>query len=197
MQNFINSLKKVSVIIAMILFFVVSGFYLVLDAGGFGGEFFPVISSLILMVFHVCLFILPGLLLLLKKKEGYKFVYLAVAAYVVISQLTRNIGTADGIVKNQDALYVIAALISFILGLGILGVVALILLGKLTGRETFVSLAQLISVLLLALYFLAFIFWIVLAIHFDATWTSYFDFLLSYLLLPAAIVFGWFALEEE
>ena len=78
MTKLFNLFKNISRLVVIIGLLVIAGVYLVLDVTGFGDRFFSFISDGFSLLFLVCLYALPAVLLLLKryfKKIGMNKVF--------------------------------------------------------------------------------------------------------------------------
>ena len=197
MEKLIQSFKKISRLLVIICLLVYAGFLFIFNIIGIDGELFPVLAGLLDMLFVVALFALPAVLLLMKKDNEAKFVFLILAAYWILNLIENFIAQGAGINKYNQAMNVVVDIFELILGLALATVLVLYILTKVFNLKLF-KIARLILFVSLACFALVFILKFIDCIIDKDPWTDYLNALVVLLALPLGMISGIFYwLDEE
>ena len=117
MEKLANGMKKVARLIVVICLFVLAAFEIVDLINGLGGPFTTSVYRLLRTVLLVLLYLVPAILLTVKKdKEG--FVTLSfLLGYLVLGGAINFLGNVALINSDNQALVVIKAILMFTIGL--------------------------------------------------------------------------------
>ena len=116
-MKFFEKLTKSSRIIFIIGAFIYAALYATFHAGGMGNTFMSVLVGLIYLIVGTGLLVAAPLLLLFKRDEAAKYVYLVLLGYWLLSTVQTYLNQADIASNSNDALTVVIGIFSFILGL--------------------------------------------------------------------------------
>lgn len=137
MKKIFEVLSKPARLILIIAAFAYVGVYSVVAFGGFGGGFLPVLANIIIYVLTAGAVVAIPILLLLKKEEAAKLVFLLVGAYWLISESRGLLSYANLVTENNEGLSVAYGVFGFLAGLALTGVVVLIVLKYILKKEVF------------------------------------------------------------
>ena len=189
-------IKKIARLVTIIGLFVAGGFTFFMGVAGIGGQFFPVLGRIILLIFIVALYILPAILLLLNRLDAAKIAFLFLGLYWLVGSAIDHINASVFINTNARAYFVVVSIFEVIVGLGLATIVLLFLLSKVFGLKL-MNLCKIVLICTLfafALYFtLAFIDNIVS----KDGWADYFNTVVDALILPCAVISGFILLFDD
>ena len=191
MEKFLNALSKPAKWIFVIGGFFYAMWFAIMTATGFGNGFVSVIVSLIIMTIGTALLVAAPLLVLLKKDNAGKMVFLFLLGYWVLTTIQNWLGISAGLVESNDGLAIVAGLFSFIAGLGVVAVLVLTVLELILKKPAlrFVSFLVFLGVIIVG--FFAGLFLVILSGMNNAFWPSGIQFLIQYMILPIIICFGY------
>ena len=189
MKKVFDLLLKPARLILIICAFAYAGLYSLVTFGNFGGSFLGVLASLIIYALTVAAIVAIPVLLLLKKEEAAKLVFILVAGFWLISE-SRSLLSFGQVADSQNGLVVANAVFGFFAGLALTGVFVLLVLNVVLKKELF----RLIAILTLAGAYLFILIFVVLEIvlyaKYDAGWTTFVGLFLD-LIAPVGVLFGY------
>lgn len=190
LDKVIGKVKKPSWLISIILFFSAATFELIYSIGNFNGGFLPVVGNLFSMTISVALWAAVPVFLLLKKERFAKISFGVLAAYWVINAsflYFSNMGYAS----IDTGLRIAVAVFAFFVACVLIAAVVFLVLGYLKKNAKMNTLAILIFVGGFLFYLI--LFGLMAGLYSDlfANWNNYFSLVSTYLLMPAAMFFGY------
>ena len=200
MKKIFEVLSKPARLILIIAAFAYVGVYSVVALGGFGGGFLPVLANIIIYVLTAGAVVAIPILLLLKKEEAAKLVFLLIGAYWLISESRGLLSYAHLVTENNEGLSVAYGVFGFLGGLALTGVVVLIVLKYILKKEVFKFCAVLTFVVAYSIILIFFIlrFAYQCKINYEYRdydyitykWSEFVD-LFLYLIAPVGVLFGY------
>ena len=192
MNKFFETLAKPAKWILVIGSFIYAAWYAVGRGANMNGNFMTVLVNLILLFVGTALLVTTPILVLLKKNEMAKTVFLILVGYWLLSRIQEHYGWAETFCENtNDAVAVIGAIFFFIAASCLLAVLVLIILEfalKKPGLRFFAFIAILVFIFFA---FLAGLFYFIEAIRYEWGWYSCVNPWVEYLLLPIVVCFGY------
>lgn len=157
--------------------------------GNIGGDFFPVFIGIIVLVAKLAATAAVPTLLILKKDEIAKIVFVILSGYWLISSAEGQLSYASA-VGYGTALYDCAAVFSVLFGLCLLAIIVLIVLGfALKGKDfKVVDLLLLCGAIVLGL--VALILWCVIYGKNQYPWTSFVSSINYFVVIPVTVAGG-------
>ena len=187
MTKLFNLFKNISRLVVIIGLLVLAGVYLVLGAaGGFGDRFFSFLSEGFTLLFLVCLYALPAVLLLLKKDDAAKLFLFALLAYVVIDWILNYASVGYLINSNYPAMTVVYGVFCFLHGLLLLTCAVFFVLCKGFGLKLY-KLLNLLVLIALGFFVVVFLVTFIAYIVNDAGWVSIVESIFDVLALPFVV----------
>ncbi|MCR5422770.1 MAG: hypothetical protein K6E74_03955 [Bacilli bacterium] len=186
MTKLFNLFKNISRLVVIIGLLVIAGVYLVLGVTGFGDRFFSFISDGFSLLFLVCLYALPAVLLLLKKDDVAKFFLFVLLAYVIINWIGNYVGVGYMINSNYPAMTVVYGVFCFLHGLLLLTCAVFFVLCKAFNLKLY-KILNLLVVIALGFFVVVFLVTFITYIVNDAGWVSIVQSIFEVLLLPFVV----------
>ena len=106
-MKFFEKLTKSSRIIFIIGAFIYAALYATFHAGGMGNTFMSVLVGLIYLIVGTGLLVAAPLLLLFKRDEAAKYVYLVLLGFWLLTTVQSYLDQADVFTGSNDALNVV------------------------------------------------------------------------------------------
>lgn len=188
LNTLVSFFKKPSRMILFVGSIVVFALTALTGFGGIGGDFFPVLIGIIVLVAKLAATAAVPTLLILKKDEIAKVVFMILAGYWLISSAEGELGLAG--MTGYVALYDAAAIFSVLFGLCLLAIVVLIVLGFALKGKNFKMICLLVLCGAIVLGFVALILWCVIFGKNEADWTSFVGAINTYLAIPVTVAGG-------
>lgn len=191
MENLLKALSKPAKWIFVIGGFFYAAWFAIVTATGFGNSFISVIASLIIMTIGTALLVAAPLLVLLKKDNAAKMVFLFLLGYWVLTTIQNWLGTSAGLVESNDGLAIVAGIFSFVAGLGIVAVLVLTVLEIILKKPALRFVSFLVFLGVIVVSFFAGLFLVILSGTNNAFWPNGVQFLIQFMILPIIICFGY------
>ena len=191
MEKFFQSLSKPARLIFIICGFVCTALFTIFNGASFGGTFFSVVASLIILIVGAALLVGAPLLTLFNKKEAAKVVYLILLGYWLITIVQTLFFASSGSLNNRDAVDIIIIIISFSIALALVGVLVFAALEFFFKNKAFRFIAVFLFFIAVAAMLVLYVFHLVDCIQANAGWTSYFVDIFSDIACPVALLFGY------
>lgn len=192
MKKFFEALKEPSRLILIIGSFLVLVLFELTLFGNIGNEFFPVLSSIILIVAYSAALAATPVLLLMKKDNIAKIIFAILAGYWVISTIVNQIATGSMIDSDFPPLLITYSVFAFLYGIVLLGVMVLVILSIALKKDILKLIALIAVVTSIGLSYLAGLFeMIYLGSSEGAAWTTFVDAINDYFVIPVVICFGF------
>lgn len=197
MKKIFDALLKPSRMILIIASFAYAGLYSIVAFGGIGGGFLPVMAQLIITVLTLCAIVAAPILLLIKKEEAAKLVFILVAGYFLLNRTQGWLGYAQWAGENSEGLPIPIGIFGFLAGLALAGVLVLLILHFILKKEVLKLSAVFAYV---GAYFFFFVMSVLLFAYYcklnadyggnAVGWTSFVD-IFADLIAPVAVLFGY------
>ena len=202
MDLILNKIKQNALIIIMIALFSAAALHFITGCAGFPNKFFPVIGHMLSMALDLALLISIPLFLLLKNDKLAKIATFIYGGYWLISEIFTAFNATWMIQKDAGSGNIARGIFLFLIGLCLIASIVLFVLGRVKNDHTFVTIALIILCGTIVLFFIEFIINLVMFIKLESNWTSYFNGLAEYLLIPigllaATIRIAWVTKEES
>ena len=191
MEKFLNALSKPAKWIFVIGGFFYATWFAIMTATGFGNGFVSVIASLIIMTIGTALLVAAPLLVLLKKDNAAKMVFLFLLGYWVLSTIQSWLGTARGLVEFDNGLAAAAGIFSLIAGLGIVAILVLTILEFILKKPALRFVSFLVFLGVVATAFIAGLLLVIYSGTANVLWPNGINFLVEFMILPIIICFGY------
>lgn len=193
MEKFFNSLSKPAKWIFVIGGFFYTAWFALAQGLSIDGQFVSVIAHLVIMTIGTALLVGAPLLVLLRKEETAKMVFLFLIGYWVLVTAQNWLSSAEALTdtRNSDGLAVAAGIFAFLAGLGLAAIIVLVILEFLFKAKflRFIS-----FIIMLAVIVLGFIAGLLTAIYFgnrNAFWPTGMNLIIEWMILPIIICFGY------
>lgn len=186
MTKLFNLFKNISRLVVIIGLLVMAGVYLVLGVTGFGDRFFSFMSDGFYLLFRVCLYALPAVLLLLKKDDVAKFFLFVLLAYVIINWIGGYVDSGYMINDYYPAMTVVYGVFRFLHGLLLLTCAVFFVLCKAFNLKLY----KLLNILVLAslgFFVVVFLVTFITYIVNDYGWVSVVSSIFDVLVLPFVV----------
>lgn len=195
MENLVKNFKKVARIVVVICLFVLAAFEIVALVSEIGGGFFPSFVRILKTFLMLLMYLVPAILLAVKKdKEG--FVVLSfLLGYLVIAKTLSFLSYGGLINKNLEALDIIRLIIFLVLGV-LLALALICVYLNLGFKLNSMKLGNLLLVISLLIVFVCLIFNVVYMIVKDASFKDILNSMLDILITPLIVVFGLMLVTE-
>ncbi|MBO7078544.1 MAG: hypothetical protein J6W64_01880 [Bacilli bacterium] len=195
MENLVKNFKKVARIVVVICLFVLAAFEIVALVSEIGGGFFPSFVRILKTFLMLLMYLVPAILLAVKKdKEG--FVVLSfLLGYLVIAKTLSFLSYGGLINKNLEALDIIRLIIFLVLGV-LLALALICVYLNLGFKLNSMKLGNLLLVISLLIVFVCLIFNVVYMIVKDASFKDILNSMLDVLITPLIVVFGLMLVTE-
>lgn len=195
MENLVKNFKKAARIVVVICLFVLAAFEIVTLVSEIGGGFFPSFVRILKTFLMLLMYLVPAILLAVKKdKEG--FVVLSfLLGYLVIAKTLSFLSYGGLINKNLEALDIIRLIIFLVLGV-LLALALICVYLNLGFKLNSMKLGNLLLVISLLIVFVCLIFNVVYMIVKDASFKDILNSMLDILITPLIVVFGLMLVTE-
>lgn len=194
MKELLKAIKGPSRIIYMVgatiyalLFAVIA-----IGNGATGGQFMPVFAGLIIMAAGIIAIGSVPLLMLLKKEDAAKIIFVVLAGYWLVSQAQARIGMAGGIVDGVDGTAVTGYVFGFISGIMLLIIGILVIVYTIFSKKR--GLMGVAFWIMLSFVLVAMITGIIILIaqaKAKANWAAIMDTVAEGFIVPTVVVFGY------
>lgn len=191
MEKFLQTLSKPAKWVFIIGGFFYTAWFTIYTATNIGGGFISVVASLIIMTIGTALLVASPLLVLLKKDNPARLLFLFLLGYWVLSTIQSWLFYAETFVESNNGLGVAAAIFSFIAGLGIVAILVLTVLEFLLKKPVFRFISFLIFLGVVATGFIAGLLIVIYSGTNNAFWPLGANLLVEYMILPVVICFGY------
>jgi len=191
MEKILKALSKPAKWVFIIGGFFYTVWFAIYTATNIGGGFISVVAELIIMTIGTALLVASPLLVLLKKDNPARLLFLFLLGYWVLSTIQSWFFYAETFVESNNGLGVAAAIFSFIAGLGIVAILVLTVLEFLLKKPVFRFISFLIFLGVVATGFIAGLLIVVYSGTNNAFWPSGANLLVEYMILPVVICFGY------
>ena len=196
MNKFFETLAKPAKWILIIGGLIYAAWYAIGRGASMNGNFMTVLVNLILLFVGTALLVAVPILVLLKKNEMAKIVFLILVGYWLLTSIQSYYGAADALcARNNDAVAIIGGIFFFIAASCLLAVLVLIILEFALKKPGLRFFAFIVILILIFFAFLAGLFAFIEAIRLDLGWYAYVDPWVEYLLLPVVVLFGYLYLS--
>ena len=195
MENLVKNFKKAARIVVVICLFVLAAFEIVALVSEIGGRFFPSFVGILKTFLMLLMYLVPAILLAVKKdKEG--FVVLSfLLGYLVIAKTLTFLSYGGLINKNLEALDIIRLIIFLVLGV-LLALALICVYLNLGFKLKSMKLGNLLLVISLLIVFVCLIFNVVYMIVKEASFKDILNSMLDILITPLIVVFGLMLVTE-
>ena len=191
MEKFFQTLSKPAKWVLIIGGFFYAVWFAVMQGAGIDGEFVSVLTRLIIMVVGTVLLAATPVLVLFKKDDAAKMVFLFLIGYWVLNTIQSWFFYAETFTESNDGLAVTAGIFSLIAGLGLVAILVLTILEFFLKKPVlrFISLLVMLGVIVVG--FIGGLLLVIYAGKMNAFWPRGAEFLVDYMILPLVICFGY------
>ena len=192
MEKFFNTLSKPAKWVLIIGGFIYALWYAICRGASMDGNFMSVLVNIILLFVGTALLVAVPILVLLKKNEMAKTVFLILVGYWLLSSIQSYYGWAEAFCDNtDDAVAIIGGIFFFIAASCLLAVLVLIVLEFALKKPKLRFFAFLVILVLIGFAFLAGLFYFIEAIRYQWGWLRITDPWMEFVLLPIVVCFGY------
>ena len=198
MNKLVESFLKIARLVVVICLFILAAFQIVSLFNNLGNvQFWGSVYIILVTVLLLLLYLVPAILLTVKKDKEGLITLSFLLGYLVISNATDIMGGIAVIGSGADALIVIRNIILFVLGVLFAVAIICLLFDKGFGTKLMKT-GNLLLVISLFVMFIAIIFDLVCTIVYDTmTFKAFFQRLAMELITPLIIVFGLMLVGKE
>ena len=192
MNNFFKVLSKPAKWILVIGSLIYAIWFAVQTAGSIQGSFMSVATHIIILIVGSALLFSVPILVLIKKIDIAKVVFLILAGYWLINTTRAMLGYAERYCfDGADGVSIVGGIFAFITGLCLVGVLSFIVLEFAAKKPSFRMLAffAMFGVILFGLI-TGILLFVVLVGDRDYHWTTAANMFVEYLLVPTVVCFG-------
>ena len=196
MNKFLNKFFSVLAIPARIIFLVGSftyvTWYAISSASNISGSFMPVLVSLILLFVGVALLLITPILVLVKKDQVAKIVFLLLLGYWFLTKI-EGLYTLSVVFTGfvEDAGAVTQGILSFLTASLLLSVLVIVALEFALKKPILRLIALIVFVVFIFFSCLTGLFAFINAIRWQSEWKAYVSPFMEYTLLPLVVCFGY------
>lgn len=197
MKKIFDLLSKPSRMIFIIAAFAYVGLYAIISFAGFGGGFVSVLGGLIVSVLTIAAVVAIPVLLLLKREEAAKLVFILVAGFWLVSRAQSYTLNYAAWTEFEDGLGVCVGVFGFLAGLALTGVLVLLVLHFILKKEVLKFSAVLAFagayLFIFVTMILTLVYYIKMSVennYISFGWTNYVSLVLD-LVAPVAVCFGY------
>ena len=196
MKKIFEVLSKPARMILIIAAFAYAGLFAITGLGTLGGGFLSTVGGLIVTSLTVAAVVAVPILLLLKRENAAKLVFILVAGYWLVSNAQSYILNYGWLAQDsQDGLIICLGIFGFLAGLALTGVFVLMILHFILKKEVLKFVAVLVF---LGAFLFIFVLMILLLVQYirilandgNVAWTNWIE-LLAMLAAPVAVFFGY------
>ena len=192
MNKFFEVLAKPAKWVLIIGGFIYALWYAISRGASMDGSFMSVLVNLILLIVGTALLVAVPILVLLKKDDMAKIVFLILVGYWLLTSIQSYYAAAEGFCDAQDdAVAIIAGIFFFLAASCLLAVLVFIVLEFALKKPAMRFFAFIVLLALIVLAFLAGLFYFIEAVRFEWGWRQYIDPWIEYMLLPIVVCFGY------
>ena len=192
MNKFFETLTKPAKWVLIIGGFIYAAWYAIARGASMNGNFMTVLVNLILLFVGTALLVAVPILVLLKKNEMAKTVFLILVGYWLLSSIQSYYGNAEMFCANtDDAVAIIGGIFFFLAASCLLAVLVFIVLEFALKKPAMRFFAFIIMLVLIFLAFLAGLFFFIEAVRYDWGWQGCINPWVEYMLLPIVVCFGY------
>lgn len=197
MNKLVESFLKIARLVVVICLFILAAFQIVSLFNSLGNlQFWGSVYAILVTVLLLLLYLVPAILLTVKKDKEGLITLSFLLGYLVISTATDIMG-GIAVIGNADALVVIRNIFLFVLGVLFAVAIICLLFDKGFGTKL-MKVGNLLLVVSLIVMFVAIIFDLVCTIVYDSiTFKAFFQRLALELITPLIIVFGLMLVGKE
>ena len=192
MSYFFKQLKRNAEVLFITLLLVAALFALLSYVGTFPSGFMPVIGHLFLMFFEIGLLIAVPVLLLLRKRDLAKMIYMFLASFWMIDTIYIFLGDSFLMAKGFHGLQIAGSVFEFVIAIALLTAAVFFILGKKKQDVKKNNITALILLGAYAAFFIVFALTVAFLAVFKQPWTNYIEGISENLFLPAAMFLGLF-----
>ena len=156
----------------------------------FNGDFLPVLSSSIIALVGLFVLCVVPFMLIVKKDEIAKMVFLVLVGYWLISGILANFGHAGFASEGSPWYAVVYGVLGFIYGSLMLAILVFIVLSLITKKPLFRQLVGLGLLALIATGILVYIFGVITAAKADWGWDVHLYLIADYIVSPILVLCG-------
>ena len=191
MNKFFQALTKPAKWVLVIGGFFYAIWFAIMQGTAIDGEAMSVIAHLVIMIVGTILLVAVPVLVLLKKDDAAKMLFLFLIGYWVLTSIQNWLFYAETFTDSDNGLGITAGIFSFIAGLGLVGVLVMTVLEFALKKPAFRVITLLIMLGVLAVSFIAGLLLFIYACTINAVWPMGLNFLVEYIILPVIICFGY------
>ncbi len=191
MNKFFEVLTKPAKWVLIIGGFIYAVWYAIGRGANMDGQFMSVLVNLILLVVGTALLAATPVLVILKKNDMAKIVFLILVGYWLLSSIQSYYGFADAFCSSNDGVSITAGVFFFLAASCLLAVLVFIVLEFALKKQGMRFFAFIVMLALIVLAFLAGLFYFIQAVRVEAGWYQYINPWVEYMLLPVVVCFGY------
>lgn len=191
MNKIFEILEKPAKWVLIIGSFVYALWFAIKTAMGIGGGFMPVMCNILILVIGLALLVAVPVLVLLKKDDTAKIIFIFLVGYWVLTTIQEWFFYADTFTDSDNGLHIVSGIFCFILGLALIAILVLNVLDFIFMKPAFRFISLLILLGVIAFALITAILLVIISAQMDAFWPQGMDFLMSFILLPVLICFGY------
>ena len=191
MNKFFEVLTKPAKWVLIIGGFIYAVWYAIGRGANMDGQFMSVLVNLILLVVGTALLAATPVLVILKKNDMAKIVFLILVGYWLLSSIQSYYGFADVFCSVNDGVSITSGVFFFLAASCLLAVLVFIVLEFALKKQGMRFFAFIVMLALIVLAFLAGLFYFIQAVRVEAGWYQYINPWVEYMLLPVVVCFGY------
>lgn len=191
MEKFFQTLSKPAKWVLIIGGFFYAVWFAVMQGSGIDGQFVSVLTNLIVMAVGIALLAATPILVLVKKDDIAKMVFLFLVGYWVLTTIQSWFFYAETFTESNDGLAVTAGIFSLIAGLGLVAILVLTILEFFLKKPALRLISLIVMLGVIAIGFIAGLLLTIYAGKMNAFWPRGAQFLVDYMILPLVICFGY------
>ena len=191
MEKLLKALGKPAKWVFIIGGFFYTAWFAVKTACSIDGDFMSVVTALIIMMVGTALLVASPLLVLLKKDDPARLVFLFLLGYWVLNTIQSWLFYAETFTDARDGLPITCGVFSFIAGLGVVAILVLTVLEFVLKKPALRFISFLVFLGVIVIGFITGLLLVIYAGTRNAFWPTGVDFLVEYMILPTVICFGY------
>ena len=191
MEKFFNALSKPAKWIFIIGGLFYATWFIIENALSIDGQFVSVIRGLVVLSIGAILIAGAPILVICRKDEAAKMVFLFLLGYWVLNSAQAFLGNAEAFTDSNEGLAITSGIFALIAGLGLAAIIVLVALEFVFKFKTLRFIAFLVMLGVIVFGFLAALLVAIYAGTRNVFWPNGVQLLIEWMILPVVVLFGY------
>lgn len=191
MDKIFNSLRKPADLVFIIGAFLYAVWFAIETIFSIDGQVLNILGNIVVLIVGALLIALPPIMLLMRKDNLAKLFFVFLLGYWVIFSARNYLFFAETFGDSREVFPIITGIFLFIVGLLIVGILAMVILDIILGLPALRPIIDLLALIFVGASFIAAILFMIYAGIQGAGWTYFVKYaLMEMIVLPVTVGFG-------